>query len=94
MARAARARTDGPQAVKIVIEFYRTRTQDDAQAVVGREMREAFDLKEAIDIGRALSVTLAMPQLPDCMSITDAEGNRLYSGQLGANDNPQERMPQ
>jgi hypothetical protein len=80
--------------VKIVIEFYRTRIRDDAQAVVGREMREAFDLKEAIDIGHALSVTLAMPQLPDCMSITDAEGNRLYSGQLGANDNPEERMPQ
>jgi hypothetical protein len=80
--------------VKIVIEFYRTRIQDDAQAVVGRETREAFDLDEAIDIGHALSITLAMPQLPDCMSITDAEGNRLYSGQLGANDNPDERMPQ
>jgi hypothetical protein len=26
------------------------------------------------------------------MSITDAEGKRLYSGQLGANDNPEERM--
>jgi hypothetical protein len=79
--------------VKVVIEFYRTRIQDDAQAVVGREMREAVDLKEAIDIGRALSMTLAMPQLPDCMSITDADGNRLYSGQLGANDYPEERMP-
>ena len=79
--------------MKVVIEFYRTRIQDDAQAVVGRETREAFDLDEAIDIGQALSITLAMPQLPDCMSITDAEGNRLYSGQLGANDNPDERMP-
>jgi hypothetical protein len=35
-----------------------------------------------------------MPQFPDCMLITDAEGKRLYSGQLGANDNPEERMPQ
>jgi hypothetical protein len=34
-----------------------------------------------------------MPQPPDFMSITDAAGNSLYSGQLGANDNPEERMP-
>jgi hypothetical protein len=35
---------------------------------------------------------LNMPQLPDRMSISDAEGNRLYSSQLGANDNPEERI--
>jgi hypothetical protein len=76
--------------VKIVIEFYRTRARDNAQAVVGRETREASDLEEAVLIARALSVSLDMPQLPDCMSITDVEGNRLYSGQFGANDNPEE----
>jgi hypothetical protein len=79
--------------MKIMIEFYRTRDADNAHAVVGREIAEAIDLVGAIGIGRALSRALDMPQLPDCMSITDAEGNRLYSGQLGANDNPEERMP-
>jgi hypothetical protein len=79
--------------MRIVIEFYRTRGADDAHAVVGRETAEAIDLESAIGIARALSLTLAMPQLPDCVSITDAEGKRLYSAQLGANDNPEERMP-
>jgi hypothetical protein len=78
--------------VKIVIEFYRTRVHDDAHAVVGRETREVSDLGEALCIARALSATLDMPQVPDCISISDAEGNRLYYGQLGANDNPEERM--
>ena len=76
-----------------MIEFCRTRIHDGAHAIVGREIREAFDLDEAIGIARALSSTLVMPQLPDCMLIADAGGNRLYSGQLGANDNPEERMP-
>jgi hypothetical protein len=80
--------------MRIVIEFYRTRDADGAHAIVGRETAEAIDLVGAIGIGRALSLTLDMPQFPDCMSITDAEGKRLYSGQLGANDNPEERMPQ
>jgi hypothetical protein len=80
--------------MKIMIEFYRTRDADNAHAVVGREIAESIDLVGAIGIGRALSRALDMTQLPDCMSITDAEGNRLYSGQLSANDNPEERMPQ
>jgi hypothetical protein len=78
--------------VKIVIEFYRTRAQDDAHAVVGRETCEASNLDEAIAVAQSLSATLNMPQFPDCVSISDAEGNRLYSGQLGANDNPEERI--
>ena len=80
--------------MKIVIEFYRTRGADGAHAIVGRETSEAIDLVGAIGIGRALSLTLDMPQFPDCMLISDVEGKRLYSGQLSANDNPEERMPQ
>ena len=79
--------------MKIMIEFYRTRAADDAYAIVGRETAEAIDLVGAIGIGRALSL-IDMPQFPDCMLITDAEGKRLYSSQLGANDNPEERTPQ
>lgn len=73
--------------MKIVIEFYRTRTQDDAHAIVAREVREASDLDEAICIARSLSLTLDMPQLPDAMSIADTHGGGLYTIQLGANDN-------
>lgn len=63
--------------MKIVIEFYRIRPQDDAHAVVGRETEDAADLDAAIE--RALARTLDMPQRPDALTITDAQGRRLYS---------------
>ena len=56
--------------MKVVIEFYRTRNSDDAHAVVGREVREARDVADAIEIGQRLSQTLDMPQRPDAMTIT------------------------
>jgi hypothetical protein len=68
--------------LKIVIEFYRTRDQDDAHAVVGREIDEAVDLDDAIRIARFLSATLNMPQRPDAVTIIDAAGGTLYSGAL------------
>lgn len=66
--------------MEIVIEFYRTRDADDAHAVVGREWAEAADLREAVEAARRLARTLAMPQRPDAMTITDAAGAVLYSG--------------
>lgn len=66
--------------MKIVIEFYRVREADDAHAVVGRETADAADLDDAIVIARRLCRTLDMPQLPDGVSISDREGNKLYSG--------------
>ncbi|KQZ87110.1 hypothetical protein ASD64_06605 [Mesorhizobium sp. Root157] len=33
--------------MQVVIEFYRTRNEDDAHAVVGRETKEAVDLAGA-----------------------------------------------
>jgi hypothetical protein len=68
--------------MKVVVEFYRTRERDDAHAVVGRETREAVDLDDAIDIARALALTLDMPQRPDSMSIADMDGNELHSRKL------------
>ena len=56
--------------MKVVIQFYRTRNSDDAHAVVGREVREARDVADAIEIGQRLSQTLDMPQRPDAMTIT------------------------
>jgi hypothetical protein len=66
--------------MKVVIEFYRTRATDDAHAVVGREVREAHDLADAIEIGARLSRTLDMPQRPDAMTIIGADGQTLHSG--------------
>jgi hypothetical protein len=70
--------------VKVVIEYFRTRARDDAHAVVGREKREAIDLDDAIKIGRALALTLNMPQRPDSMVIADADGNTLYASTIDA----------
>jgi hypothetical protein len=60
--------------MKINIEFYRTRDRDDAHAVLGRVTREADNLDDAIEVARTLVWTLEMPQWPDGMTISDAEG--------------------
>lgn len=70
--------------MKIVIEFYRTRDDDDAHAIVGREADEAVDIEHAIGIARLLSQTLDMPQRPDAMTITDGSGTTLYAGVIDA----------
>jgi len=70
--------------MKIMIEFYRIREADDAHAVVGRETAVAADLDDAIGLVRQLSRTLDMPQRPDAVSISDSDGNRLYSGTFDA----------
>ncbi len=66
--------------MKVVIELYRTRETDDAHAVVGREVIDAVDLANAIEIAHLLSQTLYMPQRPDAIAITDLSGNALFSG--------------
>lgn len=68
--------------MRIVIEFYRTRDADDAHAVVDRVTDEAADLDDAIEIARLLARTHDMPQQPDAMAITDANGTTLYFGAL------------
>lgn len=77
--------------MKIVIEFYRTRGKDDAHAVVGREADEAADVEGAIGVAQRLSQTLDLPQRPDAMTITDANGRVLYSGAIDADALPGER---
>ena len=78
--------------MKIVIEFYRTRKADDAHALVGRETREAVNVGTAIEVARQLSQTLDMPQKPDAMTITDANGATLYSGVIDAEAANEERL--
>jgi hypothetical protein len=70
--------------MKIVIEFYRTRDADDAHAVIGRETVEVDDLDGAIAAARLLAQTLDMPQRPDSMTITHANGKIHYSGTIGS----------
>lgn len=70
--------------MRIVIEFYRTRDADDAHAVVGRETVEVDDLDGAIAAARLLALALDMPQRPDSMTITDANGKIHYSGSIGS----------
>lgn len=70
--------------MKVVIEFYRTRPEDSAHATVGSEMAEAADLEDAIQKAHALFQTLNMPQQPDALVITGADGTTLYSSFLEA----------
>jgi hypothetical protein len=67
----------------ISIEFYRTRDRDDAHAVLGRVTREANDLDDAVEIARALLANLEMPQWPDAMTISDADGKELCRRAIG-----------
>lgn len=66
--------------MKIVIEFYRTRQQDDAHAILGHAVLEVADVDDAIEAARLVAQTLDMPQRPDAMTIADADGTTLYSG--------------
>lgn len=72
--------------MKIVIEFYRTRGADDAHAVIGREQAEAEDLDDAVRIARQLALTLDMPQRADALTIRNANGDTLFSGELTAGE--------
>jgi hypothetical protein len=74
-------------AMNMVIEFFRIREADDALAIVGREIADATDLDDAIEIARHLWQTLDMPQRPDAMTISDSEGNKLYSGRFDSDEN-------
>jgi hypothetical protein len=47
--------------MKVVIEFYRIREADHAHAIVGREIADATDLDDAVEIARRLWQTLDMP---------------------------------
>ncbi|WP_338036691.1 hypothetical protein [Arvimicrobium flavum] len=74
--------------MKIKVEFYRTRSEDDAHAIVGRETEEATYLEDVIRIARALPLSLSMPQRPDPRTITDADGNNPYSVRFDMPNHP------
>jgi hypothetical protein len=47
---------------------------------------------DAIEVARQLSQTLDMPQQPDAMTITDANGATLYCGVINAEALNDERL--
>ena len=62
-----------------VIEFFRIRRADNAQALVGRERVDAKELEDAIGIGRRMGLSLHMPQSPDAFAIRDQHGRPLHA---------------
>lgn len=77
--------------MKIVIEFYRVRPQDDAHALVGRESADVIDLDAAIATAAALARSLDMPQQPDAVTILDEVGRTLHVCSFDAVQRPNER---
>lgn len=77
--------------MKIVIEFYRIRETDNAQAIIGQEIADVANLDDAIEIAQRLAKTLNMPQQPDAMSISDGAGNELYVHRFIVSQAPDER---
>ena len=75
--------------MQVVIEFYRTREADNAHAVIGREIADAADLADAVEISQRLGLTLDMPQRPDALSVSDPDGNTLYSGPIDHSETAQ-----
>ncbi|MBZ9884387.1 MULTISPECIES: hypothetical protein [unclassified Mesorhizobium] len=78
--------------MKVVIEFYRTRVSDDAHAVIGRETVLATGLDDAIEIARLLARTLNMPQWPDAVTISEADGAALYSEIIAAQEGEERQV--
>ncbi|CCV15811.1 hypothetical protein [Mesorhizobium sp. STM 4661] len=64
--------------MNFVVEFYRSR--DAAEAMLDRVPLEAPNLRAALHGAAALFRTLAMPQTPDRLRISDADGSELYAG--------------
>ena len=61
-----------------VIEFFRLRDADGAEATLGVE-HDTADLEQAKVRARSLFETLDMPQRPDALWITDQEGAEVFT---------------
>ncbi|MEA1671925.1 hypothetical protein [Nitrospirillum sp. BR 11163] len=80
--------------MKAVIEFYRTRPQDDAHAVVGREIVDVVDFQDAVKLAWSMARTLDMPQRPDFLAVSDTDGKTLYSCLIGLPPTAGDQFPQ
>lgn len=64
--------------MKVVIRFFRVREADGAHAAVGCETVDAVDQDDAVAQATRLLDTLDMPQRPDGVTITDADGTPFH----------------
>jgi hypothetical protein len=64
--------------LNFVVEFYRSRDAD--EAMLDRVSIEAPNLRVALQGATELFRSLAMPQIPDRLRISDEDGSELYAG--------------
>ena len=69
--------------MKVVIEFHRVRAYDDALAKIGRVSCDVIDAEAAIGLAASLAISLAMPQEPDIVTISDDRRNEFYRANVG-----------
>lgn len=69
--------------MKVVIEFYRVRALDNARAKLGQVSRDVIGTQAAIELAASLLRSLAMPQEPDIVTISDDQGNAFYCAAVG-----------
>lgn len=70
--------------MKVVVEFRRVRARDGAHATVGRVTCDVIGAEAAIELAGSLLCSLAMPQAPDVLTISDDQGNAFYSATVGS----------
>ena len=62
-----------------VIEYFRLRDADGAEATLDRVEHDTADLEQVKVRARSLFETLDMPQRPDALRITDQEGAEVFT---------------
>ena len=62
-----------------VIEFFRLRDADGAEATLDRVEHDTADLEQAKVRAQSLFETLDMPQRPDALRIMDQEGAKVFT---------------
>ena len=62
-----------------IIEFFRLRDADGAEAILDWVEHDTADLEQAKVRARSLFDTLDMPQKPDALRITDRDGAEVFA---------------
>ena len=69
-----------------IIEFFRLRDADGAEAILDRVEHDTVDLEQAKVRAQSLFETLDMPQRPDALRITDRDGAEVFAWRPGPQD--------
>lgn len=62
-----------------IIEFFRLRDTDSAEATLDRVKHDTADLEQAKVRAQSLFETLDMPQKPDALRIMDQDGDEVFT---------------